>query len=52
MFQSLQKHLGVQDPILGDLVEKVGWMMAKFPRELWDFWRMLDKFPRKLHDFA
>ena len=23
--------------ILGDLVKKVGWMMAKFPRNLWDF---------------
>ena len=26
-------------------------MMAKFPRNLWDFWRVLDKFPRKFHDF-
>ena len=26
-------------------------MMAKFPRNLWYFWRVLDKFPRKLHDF-
>ena len=27
-------------------------LMAKFPRNLWDFWRMLDKFPKKFHDFA
>ena len=26
-------------------------MMAKFPRNLWEFWRVLDKFARKFHDF-
>ena len=26
-------------------------MMAKLPRNLWDFGRTLDKLHRKLHDF-
>ena len=38
--------------IFKDLVRWVGWMMAKFPRNLLDFWKVLDNFPRKFHDFA
>ena len=26
--------------------------LSKFPRNLWDFWRISDKFPRKLQEFA